>query len=110
MTASSGATVVDLFCGAGGFSEGFRQAGFRVVYGLDNWPVACASFRANHPGARVDCRDALTVEPSEIPDADVIIGGPPCPDFSYANPGERRPGEGDAACQVVPEGGRGQEA
>lgn len=87
-------TVVDLFCGAGGFSEGFRQAGFRVVYGLDNWPVACASFRANHPGAKVDCRDALTVDPSEIPDADVIIGGPPCQDFSYANRANANPEKG----------------
>ena len=78
-------TVVDLFCGAGGFSEGFQRAGFEVVFGIDNWKIACESFKANHPNAEVLCGDALKIEPNEIPNADVIIGGPPCPDFSVAN-------------------------
>lgn len=34
---TNGITVLDLFCGAGGFSEGFHQAGFKVVAGIDNW-------------------------------------------------------------------------
>lgn len=41
--------VVDLFCGAGGLSEGFRQAGFRTVMAVDTSPVATRTFRLNHP-------------------------------------------------------------
>jgi len=77
-------TVVDLFCGAGGFSLGFEMAGFEVIYGLDSWEVACETFRQNFPRAEVMCADALQVDPGEIPDADVIIGGPPCQGFTIA--------------------------
>lgn len=78
-------TVTDLFCGAGGFSWGFYMAGFKPIYALDSWDIACSSYKANMRKAQVVCRDALTVDPSEIPDSDVIIGGPPCQAFSTAN-------------------------
>src|SRR5687768_6820796 len=42
-------TCVDLFCGAGGFSEGFRQAGFQVTAALDNWAPAVLTHEKNHP-------------------------------------------------------------
>ncbi|MGC8547355.1 MAG: DNA cytosine methyltransferase, partial [Thermoplasmata archaeon] len=45
-----GLTVIDLFCGAGGFSEGFHQAGFDVVLGVDNWRPACETHRLNGLG------------------------------------------------------------
>ena len=41
--------VVDLFCGAGGFSLGLRQEGFEVVAGYDNEPKAIAVHRTNLP-------------------------------------------------------------
>ena len=78
-------TVVDLFCGAGGFSEGFRRAGFRVVLGVDKEPRMLAAFKANHPDAEAWERDVLEIDPAELPDADVIIGSPPCQPFSVAN-------------------------
>ena len=37
--------VVDLFCGAGGLSEGFRAAGARILAGTDHDPDACAAMR-----------------------------------------------------------------
>ena len=78
--------VVDLFCGCGGFSLGFDYLeDFELVYALDNWDVACKSYKANFPKVDVDCRDALEVKPSEIPRTDVIIGGPPCQEFSVTN-------------------------
>lgn len=77
--------VADLFCGCGGFSLGFEWAGFRIVYGLDVWDVACESFSMNFPRAEVVCANALTLNPDSIPDVDVIIGGPPCQSFSCAN-------------------------
>ena len=79
--------VADLFCGCGGFSLGFEQVGFDIVYGLDNWQVACDSFSWNFPKAKVECKDALVTDPGEIPDVDIIIGGPPCQPFSIARAG-----------------------
>ena len=78
-------TVVDLFCGAGGFSLGFARAGFDVVLGVDREPRMLASYRANHPGAEVWERDVLAIDPGDLPDADVVIGSPPCQQFSLAN-------------------------
>lgn len=80
-------TVVDLFAGAGGISEGFRQAGFQVVAATDNDPDACATFARNFPDAKVihgDIRDKKIK--SELLEAshgiDVVVGGPPCQAFS----------------------------
>ncbi|GAI46790.1 unnamed protein product, partial [marine sediment metagenome] len=78
-------TVIDLFPGAGGFSEGFRQAGFKIILGIDKEPRMLSAYRANHPGTEVWERDVLTVDPNELPDADVIVGSPPCQDFSTAS-------------------------
>lgn len=79
--------VVDLFCGAGGFSEGFRQAGYRVVLGADIDPDACATFALNFPETRTICGD---IRDSSIrrklvaaaAGAEVVVGGPPCQAFS----------------------------
>lgn len=78
-------TAIDIFTGGGGSSEGFRQAGFEIILGIDKEPRMLASFRANHPETEVWERDVLTIDPSELPDADVIIGSPPCQDFSTAS-------------------------
>jgi len=74
--------VVDLFCGAGLFSEGFKQAGFDIVWALDNDFLSCESFKMNHGNVVVqkDIRHILNV-----PKCDVLIGSPPCPEFSVAN-------------------------
>src|SRR5262249_49613958 len=80
-------TVVDLFAGAGGFSEGFRQAGFSVVAGSDNDPDAVATYAQNFPDARVVSGDirvrAIKEEILEHARAAcVLVGGPPCQAFS----------------------------
>lgn len=80
-------TVVDLFAGAGGLSEGFRQAGFSVVAGSDNDPDAAATFHLNFPEAHVVTGDIRVPSIKQrILDlacrADVLIGGPPCQAFS----------------------------
>ena len=77
--------VADLFCGAGGFSEGFRQMGFEISFALDHWKPAVRTFRKNHPHAEGIEEDAVCVDPSILPRVDVVIGSPPCSPFSYSN-------------------------
>lgn len=79
--------AVDLFCGAGGLSEGFRQAGFTIVAGSDNDPDAMATYAANFPEAQAITGDIQRVEIKEqilgaAKHASVLIGGPPCQAFS----------------------------
>lgn len=80
-------SVVDLFSGAGGLSEGFRQAGFTVLAGTDNDPDAMATYALNFPEAAAitgDIRD-LSVR-NQILEyaraATIVVGGPPCQAFS----------------------------
>jgi len=74
-------TVVDLFCGAGGLSLGFCQAGFRPILAIDSFPAAVDTYRANcGDHVRLDTIDEMT----QVPSADIIVGGPPCQGFSSA--------------------------
>jgi site-specific DNA-cytosine methylase len=76
--------VIDLFCGCGGFSEGFKQAGFEVLFGVDNNQDACDSYAANHGKSILS--DVRKLDLDLLKEADVIIGSPPCQSFSEANP------------------------
>lgn len=91
-------TTIDLFCGAGGFSEGFRQAGFDCVAATDNDPWAGATFDFNHAryGVKFVLGDirARAVQEQVLSHAfgreiDVIIGGPPCQAFSQVRNHDR---------------------
>lgn len=78
---------VDLFCGCGGMSLGFEASGFNIVAGIDNWKVAIRVYEKNfdHPIIEKDLMDvegAAEVITEYTPD--LIIGGPPCQDFSTA--------------------------
>jgi len=80
-------TVVDLFAGAGGISEGFRQAGFSILAGLDHDPDAAATYAANFPEATVILGDLRAPAVRErvlaaARSATVLVGGPPCQAFS----------------------------
>jgi DNA (cytosine-5)-methyltransferase 1 len=86
-------TAIDLFCGAGGLSEGFRQAGFRVLAGNDHDEVAGQTYAATHldavflPGPIQDiAAKRLLVETGLAKgELDCLIGGPPCQAFSVYN-------------------------
>lgn len=85
--------LVDLFCGCGGMSLGFQEAGFDVIEAFDNWKPALDTYSSNfdHPVTAMDLSDAEKV--SEYIDnlhPDIIIGGPPCQDFSIAGKREFR--------------------
>ncbi len=80
-------TCADLFCGAGGFSEGFRQASFRVTKALDVWGPAVLTHEKNHPETEAIRADILSYAPENLGGVDVLIGSPPCTEFSFANRG-----------------------
>ena len=84
--------VADFFCGGGGFSEGFRQAGFEIVFAVDKWEPAVTTYKGNKPGVNVIKDDVIRISrlPDEefeqlVPDSEVIIGSPPCQSFSHSN-------------------------
>ncbi|MFZ3099874.1 MAG: DNA cytosine methyltransferase [Minisyncoccales bacterium] len=87
--------VIDFFCGAGGFSEGFRQQGFDIVMGIDDWMPAVETHNLNH-GLSDKKKDVLDFaksidEINTLPNTEIIIGSPPCVLFSLSNKG----GKGD---------------
>ncbi|NPA23544.1 MAG: DNA cytosine methyltransferase [Crenarchaeota archaeon] len=83
--------VIDLFCGAGGFSRGFRDAGFRIVLGVDNDSSCVRTYSFNFPEAvaleedvrYISGRDLLKLVGDR---PDVVIGGSPCEPFTGVNP------------------------
>lgn len=81
--------VIDMFASCGGLSCGFIQAGFNVIAGVDNDPIALKTFAENHKKSKalqLDLynKDSIECIEKEIGDisVDVIIGGPPCQGFS----------------------------
>src|SRR5271163_3684726 len=58
--------TIDLFSGAGGITEGFRQAGYECVYANDSMPEAVRTFKNNHHEDWADCRRIEEVKPREI--------------------------------------------
>ena len=90
--------VASLFSGCGGFDLGFKQAGHEIVFAIDNNPDCVDSYKTNllqraavgkrlHSDAIV-CRDVRDI--SFIPECDIIIGGPPCQQFSVASRRRKR--------------------
>jgi len=88
-------TTIDLFCGAGGLTEGFRQADYRSLYGNDCMPEAIETFAFNHPETWADAQDIEQIDAGEVRSRlglakgglDVLVGGPPCQGFSINAPG-----------------------
>ena len=86
-------SAIDLFCGAGGLSEGFRQAGFEVLAGNDFDRYAGETFALTHrdaaflpgPIEKLTNQDFLRAAQLKRGELDVLIGGPPCQAFSVYN-------------------------
>lgn len=79
--------VVDLFSGCGGLSKGFELADFELLLAIEQWEAARNVYALNfdHPVKGLDLNnvlDAVAVISPERPD--LIMGGPPCQDFSIA--------------------------
>lgn len=79
--------VLDLFCGCGGMSLGFQNSGFQIIGAYDFWDKAVDTYNANmdHTASVFDLSDvAGFIEKFADTSCDIIIGGPPCQDFSSA--------------------------
>ena len=82
---SSPYTIDAFFAGVGGIELGFTQTGeFRVVYANEFDKNARKTYAENNPETPLDGRDIHDINPNEIPDSDVIMGGFPCQAFSIA--------------------------
>jgi len=88
--------TLDLFAGCGGLSLGFQNAGYQLVAAYDHWEPAIQVYQDNfsHPIFSVDLAqlDAATLQEYQ---ADMIIGGPPCQDFSSAGKRDETLGRAD---------------
>ena len=87
-------TMIDLFCGAGGFAVGASWAGFESVLGIDHFEPAMKTWLYNHPNAIGCLGDITQINPKRIKEMlyskgiekiNLITGGVPCQGFSIAN-------------------------
>ena len=79
--------TIDLFAGCGGMSLGFQNAGFDIVAAFEFWDIAAKCYEKNfqHPVFHTDLSDVdLATRQISTFSPDLIIGGPPCQDFSHA--------------------------
>lgn len=83
-------TYIDLFCGAGGLSLGFNNAGFKNILSVEFNPVFASTYKHNFPDHNLIVDDIKNISNDDLKlfanlkDVDVIIGGPPCQGFSIA--------------------------
>lgn len=98
LNSHSSLKVIDLFAGCGGLSLGFQNVGFNIIAAFDNWEPATKVYKKNFKH-QVFCCDIQNLNHSfqifKQFEPDVIIGGPPCQDFSSAGKRNEDLGRGD---------------
>jgi DNA (cytosine-5)-methyltransferase 1 len=82
--------AIDLFAGAGGFSEGARLAGISVVWAANHWKQAVRFHSANHSETVHACQDLQQADWRDIPRHDVQLASPACQGHTPAR-GKERP-------------------
>lgn len=82
--------AVDLFAGAGGFTEGAEQAGCRVVWAANHWRAAVDTHAANHPDVMHACQDLHQTDWRTVPAHDLLLASPACQGHSRAR-GKEKP-------------------
>lgn len=93
-------TMIDLFAGAGGLSEGLSEAGFHSLFASELVPIYAETYQKNHPSSCVIAADIRTLDADVIRtgthlqrgELDLLAGGPPCQGFSINAPA-RSPGD-----------------
>jgi DNA (cytosine-5)-methyltransferase 1 len=104
---------VDLFSGCGGLSLGFEKAGFNVVAAFEHWQPAIDVYKENfsHPIKNIDLtNENNAIEEMSCHNPELIMGGPPCQDFSSAGKRDISLGHADLTyhfanivCAIKPE-------
>jgi len=82
-------TVISLFSGAGGMDLGFIFSGYDIIWANEIDPYACTTYK-NNIGRHIVNMDVKDVQDNNVPNADVIIGGFPCQDFSVLGGAKRK--------------------
>ncbi|OGC41997.1 hypothetical protein A2Y85_06980 [candidate division WOR-3 bacterium RBG_13_43_14] len=87
--------AVDLFAGAGGLSLGFENAGFEVIFAVENDICSAETYRMNRNGrnrevilsdiSQINFTDTLKKFRLKRGEIDILLGGPPCQGFSTSN-------------------------
>lgn len=92
--------VVSLFSGAGGLDLGFQKEGFDIIWANDKFEDICRTY-SNNIGDHITCKDLNEVDIQSIPEADIIIGGPPCQSFSLIGKRDPEDERGDLAWKYI---------
>ncbi|MFD3431284.1 DNA cytosine methyltransferase [Nocardia fluminea] len=92
--AADAPTVTDFFCGAGGSSEGLRQAGFRLRIACNHDPVSKLTHQWNHPGVEHRLANLAETDFTQLPSTSVLWASPSCVWHSRAG-GRKRPSAAD---------------
>lgn len=82
--------AIDLFAGAGGFTEGARMAGVKVKWAANHWRQAVEYHGQNHPKTAHSCQDLQQADWREVPGHDVMLASPACQGHSLAR-GKEKP-------------------
>ena len=91
MSNSRWPTAIDLFSGAGSATAALKASHFRVLAAVDNDPLACATYRLNHPRVRLFQNDIRELDPALVrdrclsPELDLMVVCAPCQPFSSQN-------------------------
>jgi DNA (cytosine-5)-methyltransferase 1 len=86
--------MIDLFAGAGGASEGARQAGVDVVWAANHWHTAVAIHAANHAETEHVCQDLQQARWEDVPDCDILWASPCCQGHSRARGRDKSASDG----------------
>lgn len=97
-----GLTVEDFFSGAGGGSQGMKEAGFQIVHCANHWPTAVATHQLNHPETEHHTANLSEVDFRTFPTTDLLWASPSC--VWHARSGGRKQPPADVERKRVDEG------
>jgi DNA (cytosine-5)-methyltransferase 1 len=86
-------TFTDIFCGAGGSSNGLVAAGMELKLAANHWQRAIETHAANHPGAEHICADVNNYDMRRLPSTDILWASPICTEISPAGGRKRTKGQ-----------------
>jgi DNA (cytosine-5)-methyltransferase 1 len=83
-------TATDMFCGAGGSSQGATAGGCEVVMAMNHWKLAVETHNTNFPQVNHDCADISGSDPRRYPTTDILICSPECTNHSLSKGKKRK--------------------